>query len=31
MLIITQIEFSNFSLKMKAIQGDVKISAEASY
>lgn len=31
MLIITQIEFCNFSLKMKAIQGDVKISAEASY
>lgn len=31
MLIITQIEFCNFSLKMKAMQGDVKICAEASY
>jgi len=31
MLIIMQIEFCNFSLKMKTMQGDVKICAEASY
>lgn len=31
MLIITQIEFCNFSLKMEAMQRDIKICAEASY
>lgn len=31
MLIITQIEFCNFSLKMEVMQGAVKICAEASY
>lgn len=31
MLIITQIKFCNFFLKMEAVQGDIKICAETPY